>query len=66
MLMLTKKELASAYCIHRNTLTKRLNEIGVKKSGRLSPRELALIFEELGRPELIKKPINIDRFKDVG
>jgi hypothetical protein len=64
--MITKKELAGAYCVHRNTLARKLNEIGINKAGRLSPKELEKIFEEFGEPQSIKKPLNFEGFKAVG
>jgi len=49
--MITKKELANAYCIHRHTLTKRITNLGINKKARLSPKDLIIIFEELGTPD---------------
>lgn len=51
----TRKELADAYGISRNTLTKRLDELGIKERDRLSPKDLITIFEELGTPYSVER-----------
>lgn len=51
MNMMTKKELACLYQIHPTTLSGRLKEIGIKSRKRLTPREVAYVFAELGEPE---------------
>lgn len=51
MNMITKKELACLYQIHPNTLSKRLKEIGIETRSRLTPREVACVYAELGEPE---------------
>ena len=56
MNMITKKELACLYQIHPNTLSKRLNEIGIKTRSRLTPRQLAFVYIELGEPETESNP----------
>jgi hypothetical protein len=48
--MVTRKEIAAWYNISPVTLNKRLVEIGICKGQRISPKELNIIFEELGKP----------------
>jgi response regulator of citrate/malate metabolism len=56
MLMTTKKELANAYQISRETLRKNLNALGIKTTQKLiTPKELELIYAELGKPEEYRK-----------
>lgn len=49
-MMSTRNELATAYNLHINTLAKRLKEIGIPSRKRLTPKEIKLVFEELGEP----------------
>ena len=56
-MFITKKELASAYELHPNTLSKKLKEIGFNNRKRLTSNDLVKIFEEFG------EPYNIDRLK---
>jgi len=51
MNMMTKKELAVLYQIHPNTLSKQLKEIGIDKRSRLTPKDIAKVYTELGEPE---------------
>ena len=47
----TKKELATLYSCHPNTMTKKLREIGiVETKKRLTPKQVRVVFEELGEP----------------
>ncbi|MBI9052321.1 MAG: hypothetical protein JEY96_00795 [Bacteroidales bacterium] len=48
--MVTRKEIAAWYKINPATLNKRLDAIGICRGQRISPKELKIIFEELGKP----------------
>ncbi|NTW18187.1 MAG: DUF4248 domain-containing protein [Nostocales cyanobacterium W4_Combined_metabat2_030] len=52
MLVQTRKEMANLYKIHHTTLARRLRELGIPANGkRLTPKQVRLIYEELGEPE---------------
>jgi len=52
--MISKNELANMYGISRETLRKRLNEIGITTRHRITPKEVEKIFDEFGHPESMK------------
>jgi len=54
MSMITKKELADMYNVSRNTISKRLAELGIKTRKRLTPLQVEHVYEELGHPEKLK------------
>jgi len=52
----TRKELADLYSIHHTTLARRLKDIGIPiDRKRLTPKQIRLIYEELGEPETTTK-----------
>jgi len=54
MSMITKKELADMYNVSRNTISKRLAELGIKTRKRLTPLQVEHVYEELGHPEKLR------------
>lgn len=49
--MLTRKEIARAYKIHPNTLTRRIRTMGINTRDLLTPKQVRIIFDTLGKPE---------------
>lgn len=47
--MYTRQELAALYGVSRNTITRRLKEMGIVGGKMITPKQLNLIIEELGK-----------------
>jgi transposase-like protein len=48
----TRNELAQAYNLHANTMSKWLKELGIPSRKRLTSKEVRFIYEEFGEPEI--------------
>jgi predicted transcriptional regulator len=46
--MITKKEIAQNYGVCDRTISKRIKELGINSKGRITPKQLSIIKEELG------------------
>ena len=50
MSLLTKKELAAMYGVTRKTMAKKLNSLGINQREMLTPKQVLMVFEEMGNP----------------